>query len=109
MKKNENSYFDTIMSGLNESLEFSKGNLKDVKRRKINIAPVPEYNAKKIKSIRLSLNLSQMIFAEAIGVSVKTVEAWESGRNKPQGPASRFLKLLEQDHSFLEEHKILSI
>ena len=50
-----------------------------------------------------------MIFAEAIGVSVKTIEAWESGRNKPQGPASRFLQLLDQDHHFLEEHQILCI
>ncbi|MDC7239917.1 MAG: type II toxin-antitoxin system MqsA family antitoxin [Spirochaetales bacterium] len=108
MKKNTNSYFDSIMSGLNESLEFSKGNLKNVKKRRVSIAPIPEYNAKKIKSIRESLNLTQMIFAEVIGVSIKTVEAWESGRNKPQGPASRFLNLLEQDQDFLEEYKILS-
>ncbi|MDC7236040.1 MAG: type II toxin-antitoxin system MqsA family antitoxin [Spirochaetales bacterium] len=109
MKEKENNYFDSIMSGLNESFEFSKGNLKNVKRRKVSIAPIPEYNSKKIKSIRQSLNLSQMIFAEVIGVSVKTIEAWESGRNKPQGPASRFLMLLEQNHDFLEENKILSV
>ena len=54
-------------------------------------------------------NLSQMVFADAIGVSVKTVEAWESGRNKPQEPASRFLKRLEQDDHFLEKHKRLCI
>ncbi|MDC7239069.1 MAG: type II toxin-antitoxin system MqsA family antitoxin [Spirochaetales bacterium] len=108
MKKND-TYFDSIMSGLNESLEYSKGNLDNVKRRKVSIAPIPDYNAKKIKSIRESLNLTQMIFAEVIGVSVKTVEAWEAGRNKPQGPASRFLNLLEQDRNFLEEYKILSI
>ena len=109
MKDNTNNYFDSIMTGLNESLEFSKGNLKDIKRRKVSIAPIPEYSAKRIKSIRESLSLTQMIFAEVIGVSVKTVEAWESGRNKPQGPASRFLNLLEEDKDFLEEHKILSI
>ncbi len=109
MKSKENSYFDSIMTGLNEALEVSKGNLKPVKRRKVTVSPVPEYNANKIKQIRESLNLSQMIFAEAIGVSVKTVEAWESGRNKPQGPASRFLQLLEEDRNFLEEHQILCI
>jgi putative transcriptional regulator len=70
---------------------------------------VPEYNADRIKKIRESLNLSQMLFAEAMGVSIKTIEAWEAGRNKPQGPASRFLQLLEQDSHFLEEHQILCI
>ena len=109
MKKEENEYFNAIISGLNESLDFSKGKLKSVKRRRVSIALIPVYNAKKIKEIRQSLNLSQTVFAEAIGVSVKTIEAWESGRNKPQGPASRFLKLLEQDDRFLEEHQILCI
>lgn len=106
MKNKENTYFNSIMTGLNEAIEVSKG-LKTVRRRKVTVSPVPEYNANKIKEIREALNLSQMIFAEAIGVSVKTVEAWESGRNKPQGPASRFLQLLDQDHRFLEEHQIL--
>jgi len=104
-----NTYFNSIMTGLDEALEVSKGELKTVKRRKVTVSPVPEYNAVKIKKIRESLNLSQMIFAEAMGVSVKTIEAWESGRNKPQGPASRFLQLLEQDNRFLEEHQILCI
>lgn len=104
-----NSYFNSIMTGLDEALKVSKGELKAVKRRKVTVSPVPEYNASRIKEIRESLNLSQMIFAEAMGVSIKTIEAWESGRNKPQGPASRFLQLLEQDSHFLEEHQILCI
>ena len=104
-----NAYFNSIMTGLDEALKVSKGELKTVKRRKVTVSPVPEYNANRIKKIRESLNLSQMIFAEAMGVSIKTIEAWESGRNKPQGPASRFLQLLEQDSHFLEEHQILCI
>ena len=74
MEKNENAYFDSIMVGLNEALEVSKGNL-TVRRRKVTISPVPEYKADKIKEIREALNLSQIIFAEAVGVSVKTIEA----------------------------------
>ena len=109
MSKDKNMYFENIMSGLNESLEFSKGNMKKVRRKKVTVSPVPKYSAKKIKQIRESLNLSQTVFAEALGVSVKTVEAWESGRNHPQGPASRVLQLLEKDHGILKEHMILSI
>jgi putative transcriptional regulator len=32
-----------------------------------------------------------------MGVSVKTVEAWEKGTNKPIGTARRMLSLLQQD------------
>lgn len=109
MNKEKNPYYDSIMTGLNDSLEYSKGNLPNVKRRTVSITPVPQYDALKIKKIRQSLNLTQMIFAEALGVSIKTVEAWESGRNHPQGPASRFLQLLEMDNKLLEDHKILCV
>ena len=54
------------MKGLNEALEVSKEETTTVKRRKVTVSPVPEYNASKIKKIRESLNLSQMIFAEAM-------------------------------------------
>ena len=101
--------FNSILTGLNQALEYEKGLLPSVKRRQVTISPLPQYRAEKIKSIRNTLNLSQMIFAEAIGVSIKTVEAWESGRNKPQGPALRMLQVLETDNSFLENHKIICI
>lgn len=107
MKKK--SYYDSILTGLNESLEYSKGNLPHITKRTVSITPIPEYEATTIKKIRKSLNLTQMIFAEALGVSIKTVEAWESGRNRPQGPASRFLQMLEMDNDLLKDHKILSI
>lgn len=103
------SYFDTIMVGLEESLKYSKGELTTVKKHKVTIAPIPSYEASKIKQIRKSLNLTQMIFAEVLGVSTKTVEAWESGRNKPQGPASRFLQMIEMDKDLFKNHNILSL
>lgn len=108
MSERNNIYVDSIMEGLEEALEYSKGNLPHVTRRKVSISPVPKYDATKIKKIRNSLHLTQMIFAEVLGVSLKTVEAWESGRNNPNGPASRFLQMLESDSNLLEEYQILS-
>jgi DNA-binding transcriptional regulator YiaG len=35
------------------------------------------------------------------------VEAWESGRNEPQGPAQRILMLLEMDNKFLENYELI--
>lgn len=107
MKKTE-STFNSIMVGLQQAIDHEKGTLQ-VRRRKVTISELPEYDAENIRSIRTNLNLSQLIFAEALGVSVKTIEAWESGRNKPQGPALRMLQLLESDTHFLEDHKIICI
>jgi putative transcriptional regulator len=92
MKENEN-VFSSIMSGLKQAVDYSKGNLKGIRRRVVTIAPLPDYKAKTIRAIRNKLNLSQSLFAEALGVSIKTVEAWESGKHRPSGPAMRMLQL----------------
>ena len=51
--------------------------------------------------------MTQRLFAEALGVSIKTVEAWESGINSPSGTASRLLELLSQDDTLFERYSIV--
>jgi putative transcriptional regulator len=43
-----------------------------------------------------------------MGVSTKTVEAWEAGTNKPIGSARRFLSVLKSDPSLLNKCNIIS-
>lgn len=43
---------------------------------------------------------SQEVFAQYMGVSVKTVEAWEAGRNHPEGAACRLLAMTKADPQF---------
>lgn len=38
--------------------------------------------------------MTQSVFASYMGVSVKTVEAWESGRTHPTGSVFRLLDIL---------------
>ena len=38
--------------------------------------------------------MSQKAFAGYLGVSPKTVEAWEAGTNQPSGAASRLLSMM---------------
>ena len=40
-------------------------------------------------------------------VSTKTVEAWEAGRNIPDGPARRMLSMLKQDPSIPEKYRFV--
>ncbi|MDQ1351300.1 MAG: putative transcriptional regulator [Acidobacteriota bacterium] len=97
-----------LINALEQAVDFEKGKkVKGVTTRKMSIAPLPEYKAPKIKEIRNRLGISQLTFAYVIGVSKKTIEAWECGRNKPQGPAQRILMLLEEDNKFIEKYKLI--
>ena len=57
--------------------------------------PVKKYDKTEIKRIRKSCGISQSVFADCMGVSKKTVEAWEYGKNTPTGPACRLLYILD--------------
>lgn len=65
-------------------------------------APVREYEASEIKEIRNGLGMTQAVFALFMGVSKKTVEAWESGRNMPDGPARRLLAMVQEEPEITE-------
>lgn len=99
--------YDSIIKGLNEAVEYEKGNVK-AKTSTISVAPLPEMESSDIKNIRKSLDMTQMIFAAVMGVSVKTVEAWEAGTNTPSGTARRMLYLLQSDPKIPEKYHFLS-
>lgn len=110
MSSHSTAAFQSIMTGLQEALDYERGTLKQpVKTRRITIAPLPRYQGQHIKHLREKLHLTQRTFAEVFGVSKKTVEAWEAGHNIPQGPAQRILRLLDTEHDFLTTHRILTI
>jgi putative transcriptional regulator len=49
------------------------------------------YSSRLVKETRNLLGASQAIFARFLGVSAKTVRAWEQGVNTPNGMACRFM------------------
>ncbi len=102
------SVYDSIIQGLNEAVEYEKGNIK-VRTAQCTVTPVPEITSAEIKDIRLSFGMTQATFAKAIGVSVKTVEAWESGTNKPIGIARRFLSVLKSDPEIFTKSNIITV
>ena len=56
------SLFDEIKTGLNEAIEYEKGNLK-AKTTTVSVEPVGVYTSSEIKSIRNSTGLTQNLFA----------------------------------------------
>ena len=96
--------FDSILSGLNEALEDAKKETPALKRHRITVIPLKVYEANDIKKIRTSTGLSQKYFASYMGVSIKTVEAWEAGINQPSGSSSRLLHMMELDNELIEKY-----
>ena len=101
--------FNSIMNGLTEAVEDAQSGQKSLRRQMVSIIPVKEYSAKEVRSIRQSTGMSQKLFAGYMGVSIKTVEAWESGRNHPDGAACRLLALTKADPAFPCKSGIVSI
>ncbi len=97
------SEYKSIIKSLNEAIDYEKGKLKGVRKRKIEIAPLLNFTNQDIKEIRNNLNLSQKTFADLMGVSIKTIEAWESGKNTPSGPAQRILELIKENNALVEK------
>ena len=91
--------FEDIKLSLEQAIEYEKGKL-DARSTTLSVLPVTVFTSTEIKQIRKSTGLSQSIFAKYMGVSVKTVEAWESGRNHPDGAACRLLAITKIDPSF---------
>ncbi|MCL2816569.1 MAG: helix-turn-helix domain-containing protein [Oscillospiraceae bacterium] len=97
---NRQTHFESLAEALNQAIEYEKGN-KSMGRLRItavpNIEPVAEYSKEQIKEIRQRTNLPQKYFAELVGVSLRAVEAWETGKRKPTGSAKRLFQLIEKD------------
>ncbi len=92
-------FFSEVISGLEEALDFSKGKARSttvVRKRSL-----PDID---VAAERKALNLTQKGFASILGVSSRTVEAWEAGKSNPSPTARNLIYLISQDHSLI--HKL---
>ena len=103
------SFHDEIAKGLQEAVDYEEGRLKDVRTHKYTrcVEPLRDFTPADIKQIRKNAVMTQDLFARCIGVSKKSVEAWEYGRAKPDGAARRLLGLMCDNPHFAEENGIV--
>ena len=89
------SLFDDLKEGLQEAIAFAKGE-GPARVTRFEIEPAITYTNVEIREIRTNAKMTQAVFALYMGVSIKTVEAWESGRTHPTGPACRLMTILAE-------------
>jgi len=78
-------HFDKLVCSIKEAGEIKAGRMAPVRLHEIK---PPD-----IKLVRKKLDVSQNEFALMIGVSVRTLQNWEQGRRKPDGPAKTLLHI----------------
>lgn len=80
-----------ILAGMRQAAAYAKGQKVEVRQ---SIIKTPA--AVDVKAIRERLGLSQAEFAHRFGFTVDSVQNWEQGHRKPQGPARVLLKVIEK-------------
>lgn len=90
-------FFSGIMAGLEEALAYEKGNAKAATIvRKSSLPDVDPHE------IRRAMDMTQKEFARILGVSTRTVEAWESGRSDPSPTAKNLMFLIRTEPSLAD-------
>ncbi len=90
------SAYDKVKAGLKQAIAYERGEL-PARTVRLTVEPLEHFEPAEIKQIRANTGMTQRMFADVMGVSLKTIEAWEAGRNKPVGLASRMLSMMKAD------------
>ena len=60
------------------------------------LTPVKNLSAAQIKRLRTQNKASQAVFAAYLNTSPSTVQKWEQGQKKPNGPSLKLLNLVQK-------------
>ena len=87
--------FARLEESLQQMLEHVSGERDDVRTTVLPVPPKPMKD-KEIVKLRKQLNFTQLRFASALNVSLKTLQAWEQGRRQPKDTALKLLTIAKQ-------------
>jgi putative transcriptional regulator len=69
-------------------------------RVRVTYVPVPQVDVRKL---RLRMGLSQTQFAAKFGFSLDSIQNWEQGHRRPEGPARVLLAVIAKNPVAVEE------
>ncbi|MCL1806678.1 MAG: helix-turn-helix domain-containing protein [Oscillospiraceae bacterium] len=85
-----------------EALNGDFSSLRTTTYKYTPIPPVKPYSPTEIRTLREQGHYTQTRFGNLFGVSLKTVQSWEAGTNKPGGSALRLFQILEHNPQGME-------
>ena len=92
--------FAELKLSLEHALQHARGERRDLRTTVLPAPPKP-MKKQEIVKLRQQLNLSQAVFASALNVSVKTVQAWEQGLRQPSDAALKLLTIAKKHPEIL--------
>jgi putative transcriptional regulator len=98
----EMSFGEKLIQSAKQAEAHSAGK-KKLRTNVIEIQPIPNYDPQQIKNIRARLGLTQVLMGGIVGVSSKTIEAWEIGYRRPNGTAMRVLAELDTNPNYFKK------
>ena len=90
---------ESAFSELLESVKQAGG----IRRGKKRASRQFHFKPTDVKKLRSTLRLSQSEFSLLIGVSIGTLQNWEQGRRRPEGPAQALLRIARKHPDILLE------
>lgn len=84
--------FQLLLEGVKSAVEHYHGLRHDLRTTILPMVPEP-MDAAAIRALRERIGASQAVFAMALNVSTKTVQAWESGARRPDGGNLKLLRV----------------
>ncbi len=92
---------DSILEVMHETAKglHKIGLMDTVTMRKINelcLPEIKEYSPEQIKKLRIRNKTSQSVFAAYLNISPSTVQKWERGDKKPNGPSLKLLNIIDK-------------
>lgn len=91
---------DEILKAMHETAKglHKAGTMDAVTMREFDALCLPSvktYTPRQIKRLRLRFKASQAVFAAYLNTSPSTVQKWEQGQKKPNGPSLKLLNLVD--------------
>lgn len=82
-------FYDVLLESVQQMDQIVKG----------EHTPSSEFHidAIKVNKIRMATGLTQLLFAQRIGIQIATLRNWEQGRREPTGPAKALLTAIKND------------
>ena len=88
---------------------YGSGGLSDARMREYDLMCLSDFKnlpAREIRRVRTGNKMSLDLFADYLQVSKHTLQKWEQGKAKPNGPSLRLLNLVaDKGLDFLVAHK----
>lgn len=90
----DNNLFEELLQSVKEAGAIMRGEMPPSR--------VFVYEVSSIRQVREKTGLSQADFAKKIKVSPKTLQGWETGKQKPKGTAEVLMRLLDKNPELVQ-------